>query len=236
MKSPDEFFSQIDRFLKQNNSELIALRRELHAHPELSHQEYETTTRLVERLEECGFEVHVREEGTGFYADLTPADFDPESDPTVAIRSDLDALPIRELNDVPYASENEGVMHACGHDVHMTSVTGAGIALQEVRDNLTGRLRLLFQHAEEVSPGGAVDMVSFGAVDEVDAILGLHCDPELDVGKIGIRRGHLTAAFDRFHIRIIGKSGHGARPHHCVDPVRVATQLANSLYQLPGQY
>ncbi len=127
-------------------------------------------------------------------------------------------------------------MHACGHDVHMTVATGAGMAINELRENLTGRLRLLYQHAEEVSPGGAVDMVSFGAIEGVDAVLALHCDPELEVGRIGMREGHMTAAFDAFHIKIIGKSGHGARPHHCTDPVRVATQVANALYQMTGQY
>jgi amidohydrolase len=236
MQSPREFFSQVDQIIKERSSELISLRRELHSHPELSHKEYETTSMLAATLEDIGFEVEVREEGTGFYADLVPDDYDPEVDPTVAIRTDIDALPIRELNEVPYVSQSEGVMHACGHDVHMTTATGAGIAMHEIREHLNGRLRLLYQHAEEVSPGGAVEMVSFGALDGVDAILALHCDPELEVGRVGLRRGHLTAAFDRFHIKVVGKSGHGARPHHCVDPVRVASQLANALYQIPGQY
>lgn len=236
MQSPKEFFSKVDAVITERSSELVSLRRELHAHPELSHKEYETTSMLAATLEDIGFEVHVREEGSGFYADLVPEDFDPETHPTVGIRTDIDALPIKELNEVPYASTRDGVMHACGHDVHMTVATGAGIAIQELRDQLPGRLRLLYQHAEEVSPGGAVEMVSFGAIEGVDAVLGLHCDPELEVGRIGIREGHLTAAFDSFKIRVIGKSGHGARPHHCTDPVRVAAQLANALYQMTGQY
>ncbi len=236
MQSPKEFFSQIDQLLEDRNSELISLRRELHSHPELSHKEYETTAMLAATLEDLGFEVHVREEGTGFYADLVPDGFNPETDPTVAIRTDIDALPIKELNDIPYRSQDNGVMHACGHDVHMTTATGAGIAIKEVCEDLNGRLRLLYQHAEEVSPGGAAEMVSFGAVEGVDAILALHCDPELEVGRVGLREGHLTAAFDRFEIKILGKSGHGARPHHCTDPVRVATQVANALYQVPNQY
>lgn len=236
MQSPIDFLSQVDDVLKEKSSELVSLRRELHSHPELSNKEYETTSMLATTLEDMGFDVYVREEGTGFYADLTPDDFDPSTDPTVAIRTDIDALPIKELNEVPYASRHDGVMHACGHDVHMTVATGAGMAINEIRDHLTGRLRLLYQHAEEVSPGGAVDMVSFGAIEGVDAVLALHCDPELEVGRIGVREGNLTAAFDRFHIRIVGKSGHGARPHHCTDPVRVATQVANALYQMTGQY
>ncbi|MFP4599024.1 MAG: M20 metallopeptidase family protein [Persicimonas sp.] len=236
MQSPTEFLTQIDQLLEDRNGELISLRRELHSHPELSHKEYETTAMLAATLEDIGFEVHVREEGTGFYADLVPDGFNPKTDPTVAIRTDIDALPIKELNDIPYRSQDDGVMHACGHDVHMTVATGAGIAIKEVCENLSGRLRLLYQHAEEVSPGGAAEMVSFGAVEGVDAILALHCDPELEVGRIGVREGHLTAAFDRFEFKIIGKSGHGARPHHCTDPVRVATQVANALYQVPSQY
>ncbi len=236
MQSPNEFFSKVDTIINERSSELVSLRRELHAHPELSHKEYETTAMLAATLEDIGFEVRVRDEGTGFVADLVPDDFDPASDPTVAIRTDIDALPITELNDVPYASNSQGVMHACGHDVHMTAATGAGIVIHELRQHLNGRLRLLYQHAEEVTPSGAPEMVSFGAVEGVDAIVGLHCDPELEVGRVGIRQGHLTAAFDRFEIRVIGKSGHGARPHHCTDPVRVATQLANALYQMPGQY
>ena len=235
-QSQTEFFSQVDTIIKDRSADLISLRRELHSHPELSHKEYETTAMLAATLEDLGFEVHVREEGTGFYADLTPDEFDPRRHPTVAIRTDIDALPIKELNDVPYASESDGVMHACGHDVHMTVATGAGMAISEIREQLTGRLRLLYQHAEEVSPGGAVDMVSFGAIEGVDAILALHCDPELEVGRVGLRKAHLTAAFDRFEIKIIGKSGHGARPHHCTDPVRVASQLSNALYQMTGQY
>lgn len=235
-KQPDDLFARIDDVIESKTTDLVSLRRELHANPELSHQEFETTKLLQARLEDLGFDVHVRDEGTGLYADLTPDDFDPQTQPTVAIRSDIDALPIRELNEIPYCSQHEGVMHACGHDVHMTTVTGAGMAIRDIKEELNGRLRLLFQHAEEVSPGGAVDMVSFGAVQDVDAVLGLHCDPELEVGNIGLKKGHLTAAFDRFHFTISGKGGHGARPHHCTDPIFVATQIANAIYQAPARY
>ncbi len=235
-KQPEDLFARIDDVIESNTNDLVSLRRRLHENPELSHEEFETTALLTERLEELGFDVHVREEGTGLYADLTSDNFNPKTDPTVAIRSDIDALPIRELNEVPYCSKKDGVMHACGHDVHMTTVTGAGMAIRDVKDQLRGRLRLLFQHAEEVSPGGAVDMVSFGAIEGVDAVLGLHCDPELEVGKVGLKNGHLTAAFDRFKVRVVGKSGHGARPHHCVDPIFVATQIANAIYQAPARY
>ena len=226
---------EIERTIRQENEELISLRRHFHAHPELSHQEYDTTKKLAEELEQLGFDIQVRPEETGMYADLVPEGFDPLREPTVAIRSDIDGLPITEQNDLPYKSQNEGVMHACGHDVHMASVVGAGKAVSEIREALPGRIRLLFQHAEERVPGGANEMVSFGAIDEVDAILGLHCDPELETGMIGIREGAFTAGFDDFTIKIIGKGGHGARPHHCIDPIFVMTQVANALYQAIGR-
>lgn len=216
--------------------ELVELRRHLHQHPELSGEEFETTRHLTSRLVAAGFDVKVRPEGTGFYADLTPDGFDPDQHRTVAVRADLDALAIQELNDVPYRSRVDGVMHACGHDVHMTVATGVGLSLAQRRDELPGRLRLVYQHAEETVPGGAIDMVKFGAMKDVDAVLGLHVDPELDVGKIGVRPGAFTAAFDVFHFTVRGESGHGARPHHTIDPIFVMTQLANALYNATGRY
>ncbi|MFU8804530.1 MAG: M20 metallopeptidase family protein [Bradymonadaceae bacterium] len=229
---PENLFERVEKKILARNKDLIALRRHFHANPELSQQEFETTKTLVERLQDLGLEVHVRPEGNGLYADLTPPDFDPETHPTVAIRSDIDALPIEELNDVPYASQKEGIMHACGHDVHMATVTGTGMGLLSARDELPGRIRLIYQHAEETVPGGALEMVAFGAVEDVDSVLGLHCDPELTVGKIGIREGAFTAASDLFEIAITGKGGHGARPHQCVDPIFVTTQVANSIYHM----
>ncbi|RVU43226.1 amidohydrolase [Lujinxingia sediminis] len=231
--SPD-LLARLTDTLRDNTDRLIELRRYLHTHPELSQHEFETTAHMVARVEELGFETFVRPEGTGFYADLTPANFDPTLHPTVAIRSDIDALPIEELNDIPYTSQNPGVMHACGHDVHMATVFGSGLSLRELKDQLPGRLRLIFQHAEETVPGGATEMVDFGAIDHVDAILGLHCDPERPIGEIGVRPGPFTASFDLFEIHIEGKGGHGARPHQCTDPIFVATQVANALYQLPA--
>jgi amidohydrolase len=216
--------------------ELVAMRRHLHQFPELSGEEYETTKYLVARLREAGLDVHVRPEGTGFYADLVPDGFDPERDKTIAVRADLDALAIQELNEVDYRSRRDGIMHACGHDVHMTIATGVGLSLAEFRKELPGRLRLVFQHAEETVPGGAIEMVEFGAMNDVDAVLGMHVDPELDVGKIGVRPGAFTAAFDVFHFTVRGESGHGARPHHTIDPIFVLTQLANALYNSTSRY
>lgn len=226
---------RIEERILDHRDDLIDLRRHFHAHPELSQEEFETTREIADHLVALGYEVHVRPEGTGLYADIAPPDFDPHIHPTVAIRSDIDALPILELNDVPYKSQNKGIMHACGHDVHMATVYGSGLGLAAHHQDLPGRIRLIYQHAEETTPGGAIEMVSFGAIEEVDAVLGLHCDPELAVGKIGIRPGAFTASFDLFEFTIRGKGGHGARPHQCVDSIFVATQLCNALYQLTAQ-
>ena len=231
----DNLIDRIEERILSHRDDLIDLRRHFHAHPELSQQEFETTQEIADHLVALGYEVHVRPEGTGLYADIAPPGFDPSTQPTVAIRSDIDALPILELNDVPYKSQNKGVMHACGHDVHMATVYGSGLGLAAHRDELPGRIRLIYQHAEETTPGGAIEMVSFGAIEGVDAVLGLHCDPELAVGKIGVRPGAFTASFDLFEFTICGKGGHGARPHQCVDSIFVATQLCNALYQLTSQ-
>lgn len=215
---------------------LTELRRHLHRHPELSHEEFETTRYIADRLAALGFEVHVRPEGTGLYADLTPSTFDPATQVTVAVRCDLDALAIAEETGTPYQSRHPGKMHACGHDVHMTCAYGAGLALAELatRASLPGRLRLVYQHAEE-TVGGAQEMIAFGALRDVDYVLALHVDPELPVGQIGVRAGAFTAAFDEFGVTVIGESGHGARPHHTVDPIFVLTQLCNALYNAVGR-
>jgi amidohydrolase len=229
----EALIEQFEDKLDGHAEEIVSLRRHLHRYPELSNQEFRTTSLLTERLSAAGFEVHVRPEGTGFFADLTPAGFSPETHRTVAIRADLDALPIHEMTGLEFASEVPNVMHACGHDVHMSVVTAIGIAANALE--LPGRLRLIFQHSEESIPGGALDMVAMGAVEGVDYVLGMHVDPELEVGKIGVKSGAFTAAFDTFRFEITGKSGHGARPHHCVDPIYVLTQVANALYQAFGR-
>lgn len=214
----------------------MALRRHLHRHPELSHEEFATTSFVSEKLRSLGFEVFVRPEGTGFYADLTPANFDAARDVTVALRCDLDALAIDEMTGVEYVSQTRNRMHACGHDVHMTCAYGAGLALAELAAEtpFSGRLRLVYQHAEE-TVGGAEQMIAFGALRDVDYVVALHVDPELPVGTVGMRKGPFTAAFDEFDFTVIGESGHGARPHHCVDPIFVVTQLANALYNAIGR-
>lgn len=226
-------FAGLQEKLDTLEPELVRLRRHLHRHPELSNHEFETTRGLVTRLEALGLTVTVREAGTGFFADLTPLGFDASTHKTVAIRCDLDALPIEEQTDLDFASQHSGVMHACGHDMHMTVATGVAMLLADQR--LPGRLRLIYQHAEEAVPGGALGMIALGAIEDVDHVLGMHVDPELEVGNVGVKPGPFTAAFDTFTIRVVGKSGHGARPHHCVDPIYVLTQLANALYNAVGR-
>jgi amidohydrolase len=224
---------EVDNRITNLENDLVTLRRHLHTNPELSNQEFATSALLIHRLRERGFVVTVRPENTGFFADLTPDGFDAAKHRTVAIRCDLDALPIEEMTGLDFTSNTAGVMHACGHDMHMTVATGVGMAME--RNDLPGRLRLVYQHAEEAVPGGSIAMIELGAMKEVDFMLGLHVDPELEVGKIGVKDGAFTAAFDTFKIRVIGRSGHGARPHHCIDPIFVVTQLASALYTSIGR-
>jgi amidohydrolase len=221
--------------IAQHEPALIELRRRLHRQPELSAQEFATTQVLAEELRRRGLEVHVRPEGTGLYADLAPANFDPQVHPTVALRCDIDALPILEETGLSYCSERAGVMHACGHDMHMACAMGATVGLWSIKPQLPGRIRLICQHNEESLPGGADEMVAFGAMQGVDYVLATHCDPELEVGTVGLRAGPLTAAADLFELTIEGQAGHSARPHHSVDPIFVASQVAVALYQSFGR-
>lgn len=231
----DITLAQAHGAILSHEQELIALRRHLHAHPELSHHEHQTTALLAARLRALGYVVNVRPEGIGLTADLVPPGFDPTLHPTVAIRADMDALPIQELNASDYRSQNAGVMHACGHDVHMSCTMGASIGLEAIRAALPGRLRIVYQHAEESSPSGAPEMIAAGALKGVNAIIALHCDPERPAGQVGVRPGPMTASYDRFTFTIKGKSGHGARPHQCIDPIYTGTLLVQALYQATGR-
>ncbi len=233
--TPDAHVRAIEPLVSAKSDELIALRRHLHAHPELSHHEVETTRLLAQRLTALGFEVRVRPEGVGLLADLRAPNALDDA-PRVAIRADLDALPIEEQSDTIYRSTKRGVMHACGHDVHMSCAMGAAHALLAIKDQLPGHVRIVYQHAEESSPSGGDEMIAFGALDDVDAIIALHCDPERPAGTIGVKDGALTAAYDRFEFKVHGDGGHGARPHQSVDPVYAAVQLIQALYQMAGRH
>ncbi|QGN56603.1 amidohydrolase [Nostocoides sp. HKS02] len=209
--------------------ELVEVQRDLHAHPELSRGESRTTRLVADRLRAAG--VSVRElPGTGLVADLgaeSPAY-------RVALRADLDALPVGERTGLPWASTTDGICHACGHDVHVAAALGAALALKEHEDGLRERglaVRLLFQPAEEVIPGGALDVIAAGGLHEVDAVFAVHCDPTLDVGTVGLREGAITAAADRVTVHLTGRGGHTSRPHLTED---LTFALAKVVTELPA--
>jgi amidohydrolase len=197
--------------LDELEEELVAFRRDLHAHPELSHAETRTTRRLADRLTAAGVRVRLLA-GTGLVGDIGPVD--PAY--RVGLRADLDALPVTERTGLPFASQSDGVCHACGHDVHVAAVLGAGLALQQHADVLAAQrlgVRLIFQPAEEVTPGGALAVIAQGGVQDVDAIFSIHCDPTIDVGQVGLRDGAITSATDSVTITLRGRGGHTSRPH-----------------------
>ena len=207
--------------------ELVALRRDLHAHPELAWQETRTTALIAERLERAGLDVQLLPK-SGLLAELGAAD-----GPLVALRADLDGLPVDDRGGEPWASTADGVAHACGHDVHTSALVGAGIALARAHEQspLAGRVRLLFQPAEEVMPGGALEVIAAGALEGVGHVYGLHCDPTIDVGRVGLRVGPLTGAADALTVRLTGRGGHTSRPHLTED---LTYALGKLVTELPG--
>ena len=208
------------------SEELIEFRRDLHAHPELSWHEERTTGLVAKRLAEAG--IDARPLGsTGLIADLGPEG----AGPVVALRADLDALPVPDLTGDPWRSTIDGVAHACGHDVHTAGLLGAGLALAPLAADLPGRIRLVFQPAEEIMPGGALTSIGAGALVDVDRIFGLHCDPALDVGTLGLREGPLTGASDALDVRLTGQGGHTSRPHLTED---LTFALGKVITELPA--
>jgi amidohydrolase len=211
----DPLPGQLDRWLASRGAELVALRRHIHAHPELSHQEFETAALVARELAMAGLQPRFLPKGNGVICDIG------HGDRVVALRADLDALPMRDVKDVPYRSTVDGVAHACGHDVHTTILLGVGLALAQLaeRGELPGRVRLLFQPAEEAVPSGAPDVIAAGGLKDVAAIYALHCAPQLPVGLVGVRSGPFTAAADLVEVRLTGRGGHTARPHLTADLV-----------------
>lgn len=205
--------------------ELTEIRRDLHAHPELSWHEQRSAGLIAKRLADAGLAPRALG-GSGLVVDIGPA-----TGRVIALRGDLDALPVPDLTDDPWRSTVAGVAHACGHDVHAAGLLGAGLALQSVADDLPGRVRLVFQPAEEIMPGGALASIADGALDEVDRIFGLHCDPGLDVGQLGLREGPLTGAADSLDVRLSGRGGHTSRPHLTED---LTFALAKLVTELPA--
>ena len=204
--------------------ELIDFRRDLHSHPELSHKEFRTTDRIVEALEAAGLQPK-RLENTGAYVDVGDGPIG------LALRADIDALPVLEETGLPYASVNTGIAHACGHDIHTTVMLGAArvLAKLDAEGSLGGRIRVIFQPAEEVMPGGALSVIEQGVLSGVPRILALHCDPRVDVGQVGTRIGAITSASDTIRIELSGRGGHTSRPHLTEDLVFALSQIAVSV-------
>jgi amidohydrolase len=209
--------------------ELLAIRRHLHANPELSFKETQTAAFVTKQLQAMGLAPYTVA-GTGVVALIEGQ----PGGPVVALRADMDALPIQELSDVPYKSLNAGVMHACGHDVHTTCLLGAAKLLTEQRANFKGTVKLLFQPGEELLPGGASLMIADGVLENPKPaqVLGQHVFPRLPVGQIGLRPGRYMASTDELYLRIKGKGGHGAMPESNLDPVLVAAHLIVAAQQI----
>jgi amidohydrolase len=210
----------LDNWLSAHNDDLIAVRRHLHAHPELGRDEHATTALIEERLSAVGYTTKRFPTGTGLQCELG------SGTPVVALRADLDALPLQDAKDAAYKSTVPGVCHACGHDVHTTCLLGAALALAEAGPSLAGTVRFLFQPAEELIPGGALDVIAADGIADVDAIVALHCQPRLDAGLIGLRTGPFTAASDAVTVHLEGPGGHTARPQLTVDLVNALARTA----------
>ncbi|MFG2553700.1 amidohydrolase [Streptomyces sp. NPDC048581] len=210
-------------------AELIEFRRDLHMHPELGNQEFRTTAAIKARLEKAGLKPRVLAIGTGLICDIGEWD---GGRPMLALRADIDGLPIPDTkSECPYRSKVPDRAHACGHDVHTTVVLGAGLVLAELlkRGQLPRPVRLVFQPAEEVLPGGAADVVECGVLEGVGRMLAVHCDPKVDAGKIGLREGAITSACDRLEIALDGPGGHTARPHLTTDLVTAAARVVTDV-------
>lgn len=218
----------LDQWLDEHGEGLIALRRNIHAHPELAGEEFATSELVFERLELAGLHPRTLASGTGLICDLGPDENDSEV-PVLALRADLDALAMDDEKDVQYRSQVPGVTHACGHDVHTAVVLGTALFFSHHRDQLPGPLRLLFQPAEERVPGGALDVLADGGLDGVDAIVGIHCEPKLDSGTVGLKFGPISSAADMALITLVGPGGHTARPELTVDIVGLAARVIAEL-------
>lgn len=220
----------LDHQVKAHEAELVELRRAIHQHPELGRDEHRTTAVIVDRLTEAGLQPRVLSVGTGVVCDVIGSAGRP---PAIALRADIDALPLTDAKAVPYRSLVDGVCHACGHDAHTAILLGTGLVLAELAGSgqLEDSVRLIFQPAEELSPGGALDVLADQELDGIERAFALHCDPRLPVGRLGFRAGAVTAGADRIKVSVTGPGGHTARPHLTADLV---SALGAVIAELPA--
>lgn len=215
----------VDAWLAEHTDDLVKWRRHIHANPELSRAEFATTEFVSGWLVKAGLEPRVLPGGTGLICDLGP------EGPRIGLRADMDALPMQEFTGLSFSSTVPGVSHACGHDAHTTVLLGAALALAEIEDRLPVGVRLVFQPAEEVMPGGAIDVVATGAMTGVERIFALHCDPRLEAGRVGVRGGAITSAADTVELVFDSPGGHTSRPHLTSDLVYA---IGTVITGLPG--
>lgn len=227
-----EVLKQKIQHLAQNYyEEVVGHRRHIHMNPELSYQEVETGKYIAKQLAQMGIEHEHGVADNGVVALIKGKNPDKK---VIALRADIDALPILEANDVPYKSKKDGVMHACGHDVHTSSLLGTAKILDNVKEDFEGTIKLIFQPAEEKMPGGASIMIKEGVLEnpKPTAIFGQHVHPPLEAGKIGLKGGVYMASADELYISVFGQGGHGALPHDCVDPITISAQIITALQQV----
>ena len=226
-----DLLEKIKSLSEQYSEQVVAFRRHLHANPELSYQEFNTVKYVAEQLSGFGLSPLKDMATTGLMAEIKGKN--PEKK-TIALRADMDALPIVEANDVPYKSKNPGVMHACGHDVHTSSLLGTAKILHQLKDEFEGTVRLIFQPGEEKNPGGASYMIRDGVLENPrpSGIIGQHVFPLLPAGKIGIKEGMYMASADEIYLKVIGKGGHGAAPDLAIDPIVIASHIIIALQQI----
>jgi amidohydrolase len=228
--SPTMLQEKIKQLAKEYFAEIQANRRHLHSHPELSFQEQETAKFIAQKLNDYQIPFQAGIAGTGIVGYIEGSNPDSK---LIALRADIDALPITEANEVPYKSQNTGVMHACGHDAHTASLLGAARILNTLKTEFEGTIKLIFQPGEEKVPGGASLMIQEGVLSpKPQAIIGQHVMPLLPVGKVGFREGMYMASADELYVRVIGKGGHGAMPENCIDPVLIASHIIIALQQI----
>ena len=227
-----ELIDKIKDMARANAAEVVEMRRWLHRHPDLSQQEYGTMNYVAERLKEMGLEPKTGIGKTGCMA-MIRGGVEPDSY-CIGLRADYDALPLKEATGLEFASENDGVMHACGHDMHTSSLLGAAKILAAMKEELHGSIMLVFEPSEEMYPGGARMMMDDGLFAEVtpNEMYSFHCLPEMDYGRVGMRKGKYMASTDELYWTVKGRGGHGATPHLSVDPILIASHIVVALQQI----